>query len=87
MTIDMRALITGVILAIASIVILLIWMILSTQKSLEKGEDLEVRIKCIGDHQYYYAWQGGTNGGPALAPVLDYAGKPVECRNSIKIVE
>jgi hypothetical protein len=74
------------VLGIIALVVLMVILIRRTQISCAEGEELEARIKCIGGHQYYYIWIGGTKGGPGIAPVLNFDGKAVECKNSIKII-
>lgn len=74
------------IFAVVGILALLIYIIMYQQEKYEEGVELEARIKCIGGHQYYYIWGGGHRGGPSIAPIMTFEGKPKECKGGIKIV-
>jgi hypothetical protein len=70
-------------LIIAAVVLLIIIIVVSKavihRKENKNPEKLNIIVKCIERHEYYYVWQGGGYGGPALAPVLKDDGTPRKC--------
>jgi len=67
-------------LTVIAIICVLLTVVYIMVKDNKDPKALDIKIKCVEGHEYYYFWNGSTYGGPGFAPVLTDEGKPRKCR-------